>query len=103
MAGQRAMKNINQIKMILRQHANDLREQYGITDLAVFGSVARGEATEKSDIDIFAEVTRPIGMIALCAAENYLTELLETKVDLVLRRSIRHELRDRILGEAIAV
>jgi len=97
------MKSIEQIKMILHQHADELGKRYGIANLAVFGSVARGEATENSDIDIFAEVTRPIGMIALCAAENYLTELLETKVDLVLRRSIRNELRDRIIGEAIAV
>jgi len=97
------MKTLEEIKAILRTHAEELRERYGITDMAIFGSLVHGEGTEESDVDILAEVIRPIGMIALCSAENYLTGLLGAKVDLVLKRSVRNELRDRIYGEAVAV
>jgi uncharacterized protein len=97
------MKTLPEIKTILRAHAAELRERYGIVNLAVFGSVVRGEAGEKSDVDILVDVERPIGLIALIGAENYLTELIGIKVDLVLKRSVRPELQNQILGEAVAV
>jgi predicted nucleotidyltransferase len=97
------MKTLSEIKSVLHAHADELRGRYGITSLAVFGSVARGEAADGSDVDILAEVERPIGLIALVGAENYLTELVGMKVDLVLKRSVRSELRERIIGEAVAV
>lgn len=97
------MKTLSEIQTILRQHASELRERYGITNLAIFGSVVRGEATEKSDVDMLAEVERPIGLIALCGAENYLEDLLGVKVDLVLRDGVRPELKERIYSEAVAV
>ena len=97
------MKTLQEIQAILRAHANELHEHYGITNLAVFGSIVRGEAREDSDVDILAELDRPIGLIALCGAENFLSDLLGVKVDLVLRRSVRQELREQIFNEAVAV
>ena len=88
---------------VLHEHADEVRERYGITNLAVFGSVVRGEAGGNSDVDVLADVERPIGLIALVGAENYLTELIGIKVDLVLKRSVRSELRDRIFSEAVTV
>jgi hypothetical protein len=46
------MKNLSGIQLILRTHAVELRERYGITSLAVFESVARGEAKDESDVDL---------------------------------------------------
>ena len=78
------MQQLSEIRSILRAHAGDLRDRFGISNLAIFGSVVRGEAREDSDVDILAEVERPIGLIALCGAENFLSELLGVKVDLGL-------------------
>jgi predicted nucleotidyltransferase len=97
------MKTLKEIQTILHAHADELRERYGITNLAVFGSVVRGEAREDSDVDVLAEVVHPIGLIGLVGAENYLSDLLGVKVDLVLKRSVRRELREQIYGEAVAV
>ena len=97
------MKTLPQIQAILHTHTRDLRDRYGLTNLAVFGSVVRGEAREDSDVDVLADVERPIGLIALVGAENYLSDLLGAKVDLVLKRSVRRELQDQIFGEAVAV
>lgn len=97
------MKTLSEIKSILHAHSDVLRERYGLTNIAVFGSVVRGEAGETSDVDILAEVERPIGFIALCGAENFLTNAIGTKVDLVLKRSVRRELREQIFKEAVLV
>ncbi len=97
------MKSLIEIKTILCAHSDELRKRYGITSLAVFGSVVRGEARENSDVDILAVFERPIGMLALCSAENYLISLLGGEVDLVPREDVRAELRDRIYAEAVAV
>jgi|WetSurSiteA1Bulk_404760.scaffolds.fasta_scaffold162600_1 uncharacterized protein len=97
------MEKLEKIRSILRAHDLEIRERYGLFNLAVFGSMARGEDRETSDVDIIADAERPIGLIALCGAENFLTGLLGIKVDLVLRRSVRSELRDLIFSEAIAI
>jgi predicted nucleotidyltransferase len=97
------MKNLSEIQSILRRHAVELRERYGITSLAVFGSVARGEAKEKSDVDILAVFDRAIGLLALCSAENYLIELLGIEVDLIPREDVRPELRNQIYSEAVTI
>jgi predicted nucleotidyltransferase len=97
------MKSLSEIQAILREHAPELRERYGITNLAVFGSVVRGEAREESDIDILADFQRSIGLLALCSAENRLIDLLGAEVDLIPRDGVRPELKERIYAEAVAV
>lgn len=97
------MKTFNEIKSILQIHAAELHDRYGITNLAIFGSVVREEAGEDSDVDILADFERPIGLIELCSAENYLIDLLGMEVDLIPRENIRPELREHIYAEAVGV
>jgi len=97
------MKTLAEIRSILRAHAGELRERYGVYDLAVFGSVARGEAHEDSDIDILVSIDKPISLLDFVDAEYYVGDLLGAKVDLVPRRSVRPRLRERILGEAVSI
>lgn len=97
------MKTLSEIQTILRAHAGELRERYGISSLAVFGSVVRGEATEKSDVDILADIPLRLNLFDLMEAELYLCDILGANVDLIPRGELRQELRERILSEAIAV
>ena len=62
------MKNLSEIQSIVRAHALELHQRFGIANLAVLGSVVRGEAKEKSDVDILAVFDRSIGLLALCSA-----------------------------------
>jgi predicted nucleotidyltransferase len=98
-----SMKTLSQIQQILRSNASELRKRYGMTNLAVFGSFVRGEAREDSDCDILADFLEPLGFFELCSAENHLCDLLGMEVDLVPRKSVRPELRERILGEGVKV
>ncbi len=80
-----------------------MQQEYGITRLAVFGSVVRGEANEDSDVDILATFAQPVGLLKLISAEYYLSDLLEARVDLVPNDDIRPELREPILREAVEI
>lgn len=97
------MKKFSEIRSILRAHAGELHDRYGITNLAVFGSVVRGEATEKSDVDILGDIPLRLNLFDLMEVELYLCDLLDANVDLIPRGEIRRELQDRILAEAVAV
>lgn len=97
------MKTLAEIQSILHSHAEELRRKYGLVNLAVFGSVVRGEARDGSDVDILTGFERPISLLTLVDAEFYLSDLLGMKVDLVPARSVRPELKDRILAEAVPV
>ena len=66
---------------IIRQHQQELQERFGITSMRLFGSVARGEQREGSDIDLF--VTMPPKLYNYIEAAQYLEELLGCSVDLI--------------------
>lgn len=90
---------------ILRRHRDELKQQYGVKSLALFGSVARDEATNSSDVDLLVEFDdRPIGYFHLGHTYEYLRKILRArKLDLVLRRAIISQLEPSILRDAIDV
>lgn len=85
----------------LAAHRDELREM-GVASLALFGSVARGEAGDGSDVDLLVEFNRSIGLFDFFRVQHRLEEILNVqRVDLVMRDAIIPALRERILGEAI--
>lgn len=87
----------------LREHQSVLAQRYGVAVVGVFGSYVRGEARPESDLDLLVDFLRPVSLLELVGAELYLSEVLGIKVDLVPRRSLRPELRDVILSQAVPV
>jgi len=55
------MHSLQNILQILKQHKPELQRKYPVAGIGVFGSYARGEATEKSDIDIAVDLSGPMG------------------------------------------
>jgi uncharacterized protein len=97
------MKDLNEIKKIIKQHRNILSDRYGVAVVGIFGSYVRGEQEQRSDIDLLADILRPISLLEMVGAEIYLSEVLEIKVDLVPKRSVREKLRNNILEEAVSI
>lgn len=95
------MRTLDETKALIRQHGDVLAEEYGVAVVGLFGSYVRGEHSEESDLDLLAEILRPISLLELVGAELYLSDNLGVKVDLIPRRSVREELRDMILEEAV--
>ena len=95
------MKSLAEMRRIIRDNSDTLADRYGVAVVGVFGSRVRREQVADSDLDLLAEILRPISLLELIGAELYLGELLEVKADLVPKRSLREELRETILKEAV--
>ena len=86
----------------LRQHMPEMRG-FGVSRLAVFGSLARGEERPDSDVDILVEFSVPVGLFEFVRIQRYLGRLLGRTVDLATPDALRKEMRDSILEEATYV
>lgn len=82
------MDSLLEIKQKLQVHKADLHNRYFVRSLGIFGSFARNEQTENSDVDILVEFEKPIGLQFVDLAE-YLESLLDLKVDLVSKNAIK--------------
>ena len=86
---------------ILREYKNQVAEQYGIQEIGLFGSIARDEATEKSDVDIVIRVRKP-DLFLLAGIKSDLEERLNRSVDIVTYRETMNQfLKKRIDLEAV--
>ena len=88
---------------LLRSHKQALAKRFGIVDLALFGSVARDEATVCSDVDVLARFAETPGLRELNGAESYLEEVFGRRIDLVTDKALRRELRPHVEREAVRV
>ncbi len=95
--------SLQTILPILRQEMPYLRERFGITELGVFGSVARGEATEESDIDVLVSFQTVPNIFVYVDAVEYLRERLQTKVDVVRREALTGKIATEILREVVPI
>ena|ERR1035438_8955788 len=88
----------------LRQHEEELRSS-GIMHLALFGSVARGEASAQSDIDLMAEFdgAKRLSLLKVVGLQNRLTDILGAPADLAQTRMLKPEVRERAAREAVVV
>ncbi|MEM3393913.1 MAG: nucleotidyltransferase family protein [Candidatus Methanomethylicia archaeon] len=96
------MSNIEEIKRILADYKENIREKYGVIIIGIFGSYVRGEEKETSDIDILIEIEKPIGL-KFFELWDGLEKLLNCKVDLVRAKLLREEIKDDILKEVIYI
>jgi len=98
------MKTTQEIVDLLRQFKHTAGEKYGIEQLALFGSVARGEQTEESDIDVCVKPRRAIDLFTLQDIREELEQLFQKKVDLLtLHENMRQLFRQNIEQDAIYI
>ena len=78
-----------------------LRERFKVETIGIFGSYVRGEQKRKSDLDILVEFSDPPSLFEFVEMEDFLSQKLGIKVDLVMRDALKPRIRDSILGEAV--
>lgn len=97
------MKSRAEILSLMSRFKPTAQKKYGMTKLGIFGSVARGEQTDNSDVDICYEGQAP-SLLTLDKIQTELEQLLDCKVDLVrVRENMSSLLRKRILRDVIYV
>ena len=86
----------------LESHAAEL-QRFGVKSLRLFGSVARDEGGDGSDVDLLVDFDRPPGFSSFMKLRIFLEDLLGARVDLVTESGLRDRVRPHIEKEAIRV
>jgi len=84
---------------IIQKHRDILLKRHHVRRIGIFGSVARGDATDKSDIDLLVDFDESISLFDLVDLEDYLQKLLRRNVDVVPRGALKPLLRKNILRD----
>ena len=89
---------------ILQQHKPELSEKWKVKSLGIFGSYVRGEAGKSSDLDLLVEIDDPkMGLLKFIALENYLSDLLGVKVDLVEKQALKPAIGRHVTEEVESI
>jgi predicted nucleotidyltransferase len=99
----RGQPDIAQIQSTLRQHLPSLAQRFGVCSLSLFGSYVRRENRPDSDLDVLVSFSRAPSLLHFIELENYLTDLLGIKVDLVMRDALKPGIGQRILAEIVPI
>jgi predicted nucleotidyltransferase len=94
---------LDEVLSFLSSHRQELEERLGICSLALFGSVARGEAGPESDVDILVEFRETPGLSQYMGLKFWLEDRLGRRVDLVMDKALKPWARPLVEAEAIRV
>jgi hypothetical protein len=92
---------LNKVIKEKRQEILKIAAKHGVYNVRIFGSVARGEADEASDVDVLVEMEPNRSLLDLGGFLADLEDLLGCKVDVVTERGLKTRIRDRVLQEAV--
>ncbi len=87
----------------LKKLKREVAREYSVKKIGLFGSVSRSEETEQSDVDLLVEFSKPVGFVTFMRLENFLSERLGERVDLVTSDSLKPVIRQDVLAEVIYV
>lgn len=93
---QQIIKALNELKPVIR-------EKYNVKELGIFGSYTRGQEKNDSDLDILVSFEVPIGFFKFLELEEFLSDKLDIKVDLVSKNALKPRIGKRILEQVIMV
>jgi predicted nucleotidyltransferase len=96
-------KICSDIREKLHQQLPILAERYRVKSLGLFGSYVRNEQDEGSDLDLLVTFDATPSLLKFIELENYLTDYLGIKVDLVMQDALKPRIGERILSEAVSV
>lgn len=91
------------IKTLLNDEFLKLSENFNVQTLEIFGSYSRNEQNKNSDIDLLVTFSVTPSLLKFIALENYLSDYLGKKVDLVMKKSVKKRLRKQILKDSVRI
>jgi predicted nucleotidyltransferase len=86
-----------------RREILTIAARYGARNVRLFGSIARGEADERSDVDLLVDMEPGRSLLDHAALSIELNRLLDCKVDVISERGLKPRIRERVLKEAVAL
>lgn len=95
------INKLSDIQEILASEKQSLAVKYGVSKIGVFGSFVFGDFTKKSDIDLLVEFSRSVGLFQFLDLQEYLSDKLGRKVDLVPKDSLKKYIKKDILKSTV--
>lgn len=96
-------RTLDEIKAELQVLKPTLKKRFKVETIDIFGSYARGEQNEKSDVDLLITYCEPVSFFVTYDLQSYLRRKLHVKVDVVSKKFVNPYIKNRVLQEAIAV
>ncbi len=93
------MKSFDEIRNILMNHKEDIKTKFNVKEIGIFGSCLKNNHDDNSDIDILVDFDKPIDFFKFLDLEEYLENLVNTKIDLVSRKALKPIIGKYILNE----
>ena len=97
------MIDLETLRTTLQAHKKELNQKYGVRQLGVFGSCVKNEQHETSDVDLLVEFDKGIDLFTFVNLKNYLSDLLNANVDLVMKKALKPKIGQRILQEVVEI
>ncbi|MGR3309807.1 MAG: nucleotidyltransferase family protein [Candidatus Brocadiales bacterium] len=97
------MKEVERVISVIRKNMPVLRDKYKVKTVGVFGSYIREEQKKKSDVDILVDFSETIDLFTFVELEEFLSEKLDIKVDLVMKDTLKPRIKEGILKEVVPV
>ena len=99
------MLNLDEIKRTLFSRKQELRRDFGVVEIGIFGSYVRGEQKKHSDVDILVEFKKKsnLSLLDFIGLENYLSDILGVKVDLVEKQTLKPMIGKHVKEEVVQV
>jgi len=94
---------IEELKNQIEALKPTLKERFKVQTIGIFGSYVRGEQKRKSDLDVLVDFSETPSLFEFIDLEDFLSQKLGVKVDLVMRDSLKPRIKDSILSEAVYV
>jgi len=97
------VRSLQEIKRQLQALKPTLKERFKVETIDIFGSYAKEEQTEKSDLDILVTYSEPVSLFTVYDLKQYLKRRLRIKVDVVSKEFLNKHIKEQVLKEAVAV
>ncbi len=96
-------RSLKEIKLQLQALKPTLKKRFKVETMDIFGSFARGEQKEKSDLDILVTYSEMVDFLLIARLRRYLRRKLHMRVDIISKEFINKHIRERVLEEAVPV
>jgi predicted nucleotidyltransferase len=97
------MKTLEKVKEIIQSHKDNLRRDFHVREIGVFGSFSRGTQEEKSDLDILVDFEETVDLFEFIKLKDHLSDICGTSVDLVTIKALKPLIKDNILKQVVYV
>ena len=96
-------KSLEEIKLQLQTLKPTLKKRFKVETIDIFGSYAKGEQTEKSDVDVLATYSEGADLLLVAGLRKYLRRKLHVKVDVVSKKFLNPTIEEQVLKESIPI